>query len=328
VLAIAFLGPRGTFAEQAARTFAGAEGDSHDFVPVRTVPLALTAVRDHEAELACVPVENSVEGAVGATMDSLAVGRPLEAVAEVVLPIRFTVLVRPGTSAAQVRTVASHPHALAQVQLWLDEHLPQAAPLAATSTAAAAVGVLDGEFDAAVTAPVAAVHYPLSELATDVADAADAVTRFFVVARPGRTPTPTGADRTSVVAVAERDRTGVLAEMLTELALRGINLTRIESRPLRSRFGEYRFYLDFDGHVAEQRVGDALAALHRRCRELRFLGSYPRADRAITGAEPGNTDADYAAAADWLAGLRAAGQGEERFAGTGSRSSSKPNSDR
>jgi prephenate dehydratase len=328
VLPIAFLGPQGTFAEQAARTFAGVEVDSYELVPARTVSLALAAVRDHEAELACVPVENSVEGAVGATMDGLAVGPPLEAIAEVVLPIRFSVLVRPGASAAQVRTVASHPHALAQVQLWLDEHLPQAVPQAATSTAAAAVGVLDGEFDAAVTAPVAAVHYPLRELATDISDAADAVTRFFVVARPGRTPVPTGADRTSVVAVAERDRTGVLAEMLTELALRGINLTRIESRPLPGRFGEYRFYLDFDGHLAEQRVGDALAALHRRCRELRFLGSYPRADRAITGAEPGNTNADYAAAADWLAGVRAGDQDAERLAGSGIRSRSKPNTDR
>ncbi|HET9142734.1 prephenate dehydratase [Actinophytocola sp.] len=325
MLPIAFLGPQGTFAEQAARTFAGAELDSYEFVPARTVSLALGAVRDGEVELACVPVENSVEGAVGTTMDGLAVGAPLEAVAEVLLPIRFSVLVRPGTPAAKVRTVASHPHALAQVQTWLEEHLPDAEAQAATSTAAAAVGVAKGEFDAAVTAPVAAVHYPLEEFATGVADVGDAVTRFFVLARPGRTPAPTGADRTSVVAVAERNRTGVLAEMLTELALRGINLSRIESRPLKGRFGEYRFYLDFDGHLAEQRVGDALAALHRRCRDLRFLGSYPRADRGVTSAEPGNTDADYVAAAGWLAGLR---DDQARLASTGTRSNSKPNSDR
>ncbi|MFL6142775.1 MAG: prephenate dehydratase [Labedaea sp.] len=301
---IAFLGPQGTFAEQAARAFAGAAQDEPELVAVATVPLALRAVRAGEVELGCVPVENSVEGAVGPTMDGLAVGEPLLAVGEVVLPVVFSILVRPGVAAGDVRTVASHPHALAQVHGWLEEHLPRATALATTSTAAAAVGVRDGEFDAAVTAPVAATHYPLRALATDVADVADAVTRFFLLGRPGATPPPTGADRTSVVAVTEADRTGVLAEMLTELALRGINLTRIESRPLKGRIGEYRFYLDFDGHIAEQRVGDALAALHRRCHELRFLGSYPRADRVASTGQAGNTDADYAAATAWLASLR------------------------
>ncbi|HEU5473241.1 MAG TPA: prephenate dehydratase [Actinophytocola sp.] len=313
---IAYLGPQGTFAEQAARAFAERAGGGHELVPVATVQLALAAVRGGDTELGCVPVENSVEGAVGPTMDGLAVGSPLVAVAEVVLPVAFSVLVRPGTAAAEVRTVASHPHALAQVQGWLDEHLPQARAQATTSTSAAAVGVAGGEFDAAVTAPVAAVHYPLDALAIGVADVADAVTRFFVVRRPGIIPEPTGADRTSVVAVAERNRTGVLAEMLTELALRGINLSRIESRPLKGLLGEYRFYLDFDGHVAEQRVSDALTALHRRCRELRFLGSYPRADGVPTSVEPGNTEAAYSAAASWVAGLR------------GTRSSVNPNSAR
>ncbi|HEV8563178.1 MAG TPA: prephenate dehydratase [Actinophytocola sp.] len=297
---IAYLGPQGTFAEQAALAYGG----GHELVPVPTVPAALRAVRAGEAGLACVPVENSVEGAVGPTMDGLAVGDPLLAVAEIVLPVGFSVLVRPGTAAADVRTVASHPHALAQVQGWLEKHLPNARPLAATSTAAAAVGVRDGDFDAAVTAPVAASHYPLHELATGVADVADAVTRFFVLSLPGRIPEPTGADRTSVVMVAQADRTGVLAELLTELAVRGINLSRIESRPIKGRLGEYRFYLDMDGHVAEPRVGDALAALHRRCRELRFLGSYPKADGVPSSVAEGNAPADYAAAADWLNRLR------------------------
>jgi prephenate dehydratase len=300
VSTIAYLGPQGTFAEQAALAYGG----GHELVPVPTVPAALRAVRAGEAGLACVPVENSVEGAVGPTMDGLAVGDPLLAVAEIVLPVGFSVLVRPGTAAADVRTVASHPHALAQVQGWLEKHLPNARPLAATSTAAAAVGVRDGDFDAAVTAPVAASHYPLHELATGVADVADAVTRFFVLSQPGRIPEPTGADRTSVVMVAQADRTGVLAELLTELAVRGINLSRIESRPIKGRLGEYRFYLDLDGHVAEPRVGDALAALHRRCRELRFLGSYPKADGVPSSVAEGNAPADYAAAADWLNRLR------------------------
>ena len=298
---IAYFGPQGTFTEQAARAFDG----QAELVPHPTIPAAVAAVRAGAADLACVPVENSVEGAVSATMDALAHDEPVVAVAEHVLPIRFSVLVRPGTT--EIRTVASHPHALAQVQGWLAANLPDAAQLASNSTASAAVGVVDGEFDAAVTAPVAAAHYPLDELATDVADERDAVTRFLLLSRPTKAPDPTGADRTSVLAVVAH-QPGELQNLLTELALRGINLSRIESRPLRGRFGEYRFYLDFDGHVAEHRVGEALAALHRRSQQVRFLGSYPKADGAASLAPPGHRDVDYTASAAWLADLRAGGR--------------------
>jgi prephenate dehydratase len=301
VPSLAYFGPQGTFSEQAARAAAGPDDTLE---PVATVPEALTAVRQGRADLACVPVENSVEGAVSATMDALAVDEPLVVIAEVVLPVAFSLLVRPGLAMADVGSVASHPHALAQVRGWLAAHLGGATQLASTSTAAAAVGVLDGQYDAAITAPVAATHYPLDVLHTGIADVDDAVTRFLVLRRPGELPAPTGADRTSIVAVAAYQRTGVLAEMLTELALRGINLSRIESRPLKGRLGEYRFYLDLDGHVAERRVADALAALHRRCHEVRFLGSYPKADVTPTLAGTDNTDEDYAAADDWVAAVR------------------------
>jgi prephenate dehydratase len=297
VASIAYFGPQGTFSEQAALA---ANLPDHTLVPEATVPEALAAVRHGHADLACVPVENSVEGAVSVTMDALAVDEPLVAIAEVVLPVKFSLLAKPGMELAEIRTVASHPHALAQVQGWLAKHLSHATQLAATSTAAAAVGVLDGQCDAAITAPVAADHYDLEVLETGIADVDDAVTRFLLLQRPGTLPAPTGSDRTSIVTVAAYQRTGVLAEMLTELALRGINLSRIESRPMKGRLGEYRFYLDFDGHVAEQRVADALAALHRRCHEVRFLGSYPKADGTPTLAGTDNTDADYAAAIDWV----------------------------
>jgi prephenate dehydratase len=298
---IAYFGPQGTFTEQAAQQLT-AGGDAELF-PADTVFAALAAVREGAAEAACVPVENSVEGAVPATMDALTEGSPLVAVAEHVLPIRFSVLVRPGTEPAAVRTVASHPHALAQVRGWLAERLPDAKPVASNSTAGAAVGVLNGEFDAAVTAPVAADHYPLAALATDVADIADAATRFLLVRRPGRLPEPTGADRTSLVAVTP-NTPGALADLLVELAHRGLNLTRIESRPTKGRLGEYRFFLDLDGHVAEPRVGDALAALRRRCESVRFLGSFPKADGTPAPVQPGTTGADFTAAAEWLADIR------------------------
>ncbi|MBY8848350.1 prephenate dehydratase [Saccharothrix longispora] len=291
---LAYFGPQGTFTEQAARGFASPQ---EELVPFDTVPAALDAARSGATQWACVPVENSVEGAVPATMDALAEGEPLVAVAEAVLPVRFSVLARPGHG--RVRTVASHPHALAQVRHWLAEHLPSAEVVSTASTAAAARAVLNGDFDAAVSAPVAVRHYPLEVLATDVADVRDAKTRFLVVRPPCVLPEPTGHDRTSVVCTAP-DRVGVLADLLAELALRGINLTRIESRPTKGRLGEYRFYIDLDGHVSEPRVGDALAALHRHCPETRFLGSYPKAEPG--GPVAGNEE--FVAAAEWLSDVR------------------------
>ncbi|GLY64048.1 prephenate dehydratase [Amycolatopsis taiwanensis] len=296
---IAYFGPEGTFTEQAARLLAG----DAELIPVETIPLALSAVRKGEVDAACVPVENSVEGAVPATLDGLAEQEPLVASAEALLPVRFSVLTRP--DAGEIQTVASHPHALAQVRLWLEANLPGARPVAASSTAAAAVAVLAGEFDAAVTAPVAAEHYPLRVMATEVADVQDARTRFLLVRQPQHPlPEPTGADRTSIVAAAA-NRTGALAELLSELASRGINLTRLDARPARSNFGEYRFFIDFEGHIAEPRIGDALAALRRRCRNVRFLGSHPRADGVRSTIEPSAGNDDFVEATDWVAAVRA-----------------------
>jgi prephenate dehydratase len=300
---IAYLGPPGTFTEQATRQLT--EGFDADLVPYETVPLALAAVRAGEVLAAGVPVENSVEGSVPATLDALTTGEPLVAVQEALLPVQFDLLARPGVELAEIRTVASHPHALAQVRDWLTENLPAASVRATSSTAAAAAAVSAGEFDAAISAPVALEHYPtLQRLAAGVADVRDAVTRFLLVRRPGVLPDPTGADRTSVCAVIS-DEVGTLAEMLTELSLRGINLSRIESRPLRERFGEYRFFLDFDGHIADARIGDALTALRRRCNIVRFLGSYPKADRSPATVRPSASEQAFRTSAKWLEDLRA-----------------------
>lgn len=299
---IAYLGPQGTFTEQAARALP--ESGEARLVPMDGVIAAIEATRAGETDAACVPVENSVEGSVAATLDALADpdAAPLVAIREIVLPVRFSVLVRRGTPLDEVRAVATHPHAAAQVRGWLARHLPAAKLITTYSTAAAAVAVCDGEADAAVTAPMAAAYYPLESVATEVADQPDAVTRFLLLRRPGPLAPPTGSDRTSLVAVTP-DRAGALHDVLAEFTLRGINLSRIESRPTRGRLGEYMFFLDCDGHVADARVGDALAALHRRCTRVRFLGSYPRADGKPTPASPGSTDEDFRAATSWLAGL-------------------------
>ncbi|HEY2725180.1 MAG TPA: prephenate dehydratase [Pseudonocardiaceae bacterium] len=292
----AYLGPQGTFAEQAALVLT--PGD--ELLPATSERDAIGLVRAGKADAACVPVENSMHGSVPATLDAMAEDDPVLAVAEAVLPVRFSVLVRPGTAAADVRTIATHPHAAAQVRGWVAEHLPDASTVLTPSTSAAAVAVLDGDADAAVCAPVAVQHYALDELATGVHDLGDAQTRFLLLRRPGTVPAPTGADRTSLVAVAA-DRPGSLLEVLAEFALRGINLTRIESRPTKSRLGEYQFFLDCEGHVAEDAVGDALAQLHRRCTSVRFLGSYPR----VGPPRPGPDPAGFDAARRWVAALRA-----------------------
>jgi len=252
-----------------------------------------------------VPLENSVEGSVPATMDGLSDGDPLVITREVFRPVAFHLVARAGTALADVRTVGSHPHALAQCARWLAAHLPGAATLPETSTAAAAAAVAEGRYDAAVCAPIAGARYRLAVLADDVADHRGAVTRFVLVRRPGPLPTPTGNDKTSLVAVVG-DRTGALLELLGEFAGRGISLTRIESRPTRERLGVYSFSVDCEGHIGEQRVGDALAALHRICDGVRFLGSYPREDERTNRPAPDTArDGAFTDAAAWLARVRA-----------------------
>jgi prephenate dehydratase len=269
------------------------------------VPAALAAVRSGDVDAALIPMENSVEGSVPATMDGLADGDPLVITREVFLTVAFHLVARPGTDPAQIRTVASHPHALAQCARWLAANLPGATPLPETSTAAAAAAVAEGRYDAAVCAPIAGTRYRLAVLADDVADFPGAVTRFVLVRPPGPLPSPTGNDKTSLTVVVG-DRTGALLDVLREFAVRGISLTRIESRPTRERLGVYSFWLDCEGHVGDRRVGEALAALHRVCDDVRFLGSYPRADdRQNRPGPPTAEDAAFADADAWLRRVRA-----------------------
>ena len=185
-------------------------------------------------------------------------------------------MVRPGTTIDEVRTVASHNHGIAQTRNWIARHLPHADVLVSTSTSEAAAQVARGEIDAAVCAPLAAAQFGLEILADDVADNPGAVTRFVLLTPPGPPPAATGHDRTTLAATTQ-NRPGSLLGLLTELAVRGIDLTRIESRPIKDRHAEYWFHLDCTGHIAEPAMGEALAALHRRCDRVRFLGSYPRA---------------------------------------------------
>jgi prephenate dehydratase len=299
----AYLGPAGTFSEAALLTLpAAANGERQ---PHATVPEALDAVRRGEADAALVPFENSLEGSVTTTLDDLANGEPLQVTREVLLPVRFALLARPGTQLSEVARIITIPIAGAQCSAWLRRHLPEARLYPASSTASGAQLVAAGEpYDAAISAPNAAAAYRLAVLADDLGDNPDAVTRFVLVTRPGPPPAPTGADRTTLVAYEADDHPGALLEMLTEFAVRGVNLTRLESRPTGTGLGRYCFSMDCEGHIADARVGDTMSALRRICADVRFLGSYPRADGRPTTPRRGTTDADFRDGAAWVERIR------------------------
>lgn len=306
-LRYAFLGPEGTFTHAALRSLP--ESAEADCVPFATVTMAIDALRAGGADGAVVPMENSVEGAVPATLDELAGGaEPLTILRETYLPVVFDLLVRPGTALADVATVATHPHAEAQVRRYLLDTLPQATVTLVASTAAGAAAARAGEVDAAVAPPVAGEMYGLESLAPDIADHTGAVTRFVLLGRPRPPGQPTGNDRTSLVAYLRSDHSGALLEILTEFAVRGVNLTRIESRPTKTRLGHYFFTIDCEGHVADARVSDALAAVRRVCSDVRFLGSYPRGEGRQDAVPVGRADADFADARTWIDAIRAHGQ--------------------
>lgn len=303
-----FLGPAGTFTEQAAVDIAGRDaasaGGTPELVPAVSVSDALAAVRVGEADAACVPLENSVEGAVPLTQDELTHGQPLLITAEADVPITFQLLAKPGMTMSRVTAVGSHPHGLAQVRDWVGREIPQARTVVTDSTAAAAAAVADGTLDAAAAAPVAGMRYGLEVLADDIGLVRDAVTRFVLLRKPAPAPAPTGNDRTSMVLWVVNEP-GSLLGLLSDFALRGINLTRLESRPTRTTFGEYFFLVEADGHIADPAMADVLAALTRRGALLRFLGSYPRAAGHSVPPADFASNANYGRAAEVVSGLRA-----------------------
>jgi prephenate dehydratase len=301
VARIAYLGPEGTFTEAALLKMCAAgvvpDGGRAQPEPTDSTPAALAAVRAGTADFACVPIENSIEGSVLPTLDSLATGSPLQIYAELTLDVAFSIVVRDGRDHDSVRTVAAFPVAAAQVRRWLAEHLPDAGLVPANSNAAAAQEVVAGRADAGVSTALAAQRYGLATLADGVVDEANARTRFVLVGRPGRPPARTGADRTSVVLRID-NTPGALVSAMSEFGIRDIDLTRIESRPTRIELGTYVFFLDCVGHIDDSAVAEALKALHRRCADVRYLGSWPT--ESATGATPPQLDE----ADRWLARLR------------------------
>ena len=269
----AYLGPSGTFTEAALRKITTS---SDELVPYANVTAALDAVRNGLAEKALVPIENSVEGVVARTLDELATGSPLIVSTETTIPVSFALMVLPANADKQITKIATHPHAEAQCRSYIAKNLPGAEMMETPSTAAAAKGLVDGNYDAAIAAEIAAEKYGLKILAKDIGDNQGAVTRFVVVEKPGTLPAPTGNDRTSLAAFIGIDHAGALLEILTEFAKREVNLTFIQSRPTGRELGHYHFIIDAEGHINDPRVHDAIEGVRAICEDIRFLGSYPR----------------------------------------------------
>ncbi|CAN5656573.1 prephenate dehydratase [soil metagenome] len=299
---VGFLGPHGTFTEQALLT--QPDLATAELVVFPTMADVLRATETGEVDLGFVAIENSIEGTVNVTSDTLAFDVDVLIQREVVIPIQQHLMVVPGATLDGITTVSSIPHATAQCRRFLFENLPSVTTVAANSTAEAA-GQVAQQGDPTVGAignELAAKLYGLEIVARDIEDHPENQTRFVAV-RPHVVPPPTGHDKTSIVVAQRQDRPGSLVGILQEFAARRINLTKLESRPTKKGLGDYCFLLDLEGHVADDVVADCLKVLRTKHGDVKFLGSYPSAIADGEALRQGVDDAARAAE-EWLAGIR------------------------
>ena len=300
---IGFLGPRGTFTEQALGL--DPELAAGISVPLRSMPDVLAAVEAGEVDLGFIAIENSIEGTVNLSQDELVFNHELLIQHEVVLDIEHCLLALPGTALADITVVLSIPVATAQCHEWVKTHLPQADRKAADSTAGAAqIIAREGLVGYAAIAPrVAGAIYGLEIVAGNIADHPGNQTRFVTVSRTG-IPAPTGHDKTSIVVFQRANEPGSLMSILAEFAARRINLTKLESRPTKAGgLGDYCFVIDAEGHVADEVLADAMRDLHAKQGGVKFLGSYPAAGRDASDIRA-HADASWQRADDWINDLR------------------------
>ncbi len=272
---VAFLGPAGTFTEEALLSevdLAGAE-----LVSRTTLPEIIAAVEAGEADLGIMPIENSIEGSITITLDTLAFESDLLIQREVVRPVSLNLIARPGTKLGDVRTVVSLPYASAQCRQWLQGRLPGVPLEAANSTAGAVERVARSRANglAAIGTRLAAELNDVAVIAEEIEDYPENATRFVILGHD--VPARTGHDKTSIVCFQRENRPGSLISILQEFAARAINLTRLESRPTKAGLGDYCFVIDCEGHVADELVADALRNLRAKQGSVKFLGSYPAA---------------------------------------------------
>jgi prephenate dehydratase len=301
---VGFLGPFGTFTEQAVRS--QPDLDRGELVAFRSVPDVLDAVASGDLDFGVVPIENSIEGTVNFTQDALSFDYELLIQREVVLNIEHCLMAMPGTSIADVTTVLSIPVATAQCHRYLRENVGNAEIHAANSTADAAKTVASNAVAgvAAIAPRNAAALYGLNILATDIADHEGNQTRFVVVGKSG-IPAPTGHDITGIVVFQRADEPGSLISILQEFAARRVNITNLLSRPTKEGgLGDYCFVMYLEGHIADELVADALRALHAKQGGVKFLGSYPAHSSHVHTARE-HADSRWQQADDWIEQMRA-----------------------
>jgi len=297
-----YLGPAGTFTEAALKQVPEAAGKH--WRSVNNVGEAFADVTSGRSIAAMIAIENSVDGGVSATQDALATVPGLRIAGEYLVPVNFVLVARPGTRLADVHVVNAHPVAYAQSRRWLEEHLPDHGHIPATSNVQAAAALFEnGHADAAVAPPGIVDHLDVDVLAEHIGDNPNAVTRFVLVTRSRVMAAPTGADKTSLIVELPDDEPGSLLAMLEQFSTRGVNLSLLESRPIGDALGRYRFVVDLDGHVEDERVADALLGLRRSSPNVIFLGSYPRADRREVEYHSKYDDEIFIEARDWLRGI-------------------------
>ena len=303
---VAFLGPPGTFSEEAA--LSQPDLAAGELVPIRSIPEVIAEVDQGRADVAVVPIENAIEGSVTATLDTLAFESSHELLIqrEIVIPIDMHLCAPPGTRLTDVTTVVSIPHATAQCREWLARKLPGVAVEAANSTAEAAKDVAERKpkgksvVRAAISTALAAKLYGLEVLAEDIEDHPDNETRFVVIG--SGVPARTGHDKTTIVVFQSQDRPGSLLDILGEFAVRAVNLTKLESRPTKRGLGHYCFFMDCEGHLCDELVADVLRNLAAK-HTVRFLGSYPAAGTEA-GARRRAAGKAWRAASSWVDDLR------------------------
>jgi prephenate dehydratase len=299
---VGFLGPHGTFAEEALLTQSDlAAGVA---VPFRDVPHVITAVESGDVDLGIVPIENSIEGSITVTLDTLAFDTELLVQREIDLPVSLHLCVPPGTKLSDITTVVSHPNPLGQTRLWLTRNLPDATAVAANSTAEAAKQVARSKRKgmASIGTAQGAKYAGLEIIASEIEDHPENQTRFVLVGYG--VPAPTGHDKTSIVCFQRQDRPGSLLAILQEFAARAINLTKLESRPTKRSLGDYCFFIDFEGHLNDELVADCLRNLAAKLAKVKFLGSYPLAGEEGHARRRAATKA-WRDANAWLGELRA-----------------------
>jgi prephenate dehydratase len=305
-LRIGFLGPKGTFTEEAL--FTQPDYVAAELVTLNSLAEVLESVQEGRVDLGFVPIENAIEGTVRDTLDSLVFDNDLLIQREVVLDIHLHLMAPRGIKLGDIQRVASIPVATAQCRKFLVGKLPTAETVATNSTADAArlLGegdpLLTGVPTAAIAPRLAASLYGLEILVEDVEDHPENQTRFVSVARHG-IPAPTGHDRTSIACFQSADHPGSLYGILGQFAARNINLTKLESRPTKKALGDYCFIVDLEGHIADEVIADCLRDLHADLAGVKYLGSYPAAGAAGPAIRR-EVDAAWRQADAWIDGLR------------------------